>query len=79
MVGGVWDDTMRLSPLKQILWPLLAVAIVIASGIGVNYISNPFGDAIRLDTVQWTIFRLGMFRITSHFGRICSQPHGCWG
>ena len=59
MVGGVWDDTMRLSPLKQILWPLLAVAIVIASGIGVNYISNPFGDAIRLDTVQWTIFQIG--------------------
>jgi UDP-GlcNAc:undecaprenyl-phosphate GlcNAc-1-phosphate transferase len=59
MIGGSWDDAKHLSPHQQMLWPLLAVGMIIASGIGVDYISNPLGDTIRLDTVHWTLFQIG--------------------
>ncbi len=54
-LGGVLDDKKKLSAKQQIWWMVLAVAVVSASGIGVAYITNPFGGLLRLTTVQWTI------------------------
>lgn len=55
--GGALDDIFDLPPRKQIVWPALAALIVVASGIGVTYITNPFGGQIFLDeavvTVLW--------------------------
>ena len=55
--GGALDDRFDLSPVKQIIWPLLAVVIVVASGIGIDFITSPFGGVIHLDkyvvTVLW--------------------------
>ncbi|MBI4281206.1 undecaprenyl/decaprenyl-phosphate alpha-N-acetylglucosaminyl 1-phosphate transferase [Candidatus Uhrbacteria bacterium] len=61
MVGGFLDDRYRLSPAKQIIWPILAALVVIASGIGVSYITNPFGgplgtEQFRLDAYQKILF-----------------------
>jgi UDP-GlcNAc:undecaprenyl-phosphate GlcNAc-1-phosphate transferase len=56
VIGGSWDDARRLSPSRQILFPILASLVVVASGIGIQYISNPFGDAIQLDQWRWTLF-----------------------
>lgn len=56
MFGGYLDDRYHLGARQQILFPIIAAAIVIVSGISVDYISNPFGDAIRLDTIQFTVF-----------------------
>ncbi|MFA6198499.1 MAG: MraY family glycosyltransferase [Patescibacteria group bacterium] len=56
VVGGAWDDAKRLSPGRQILFPIIASLIVVASGIGIQYISNPFGNAIQLDQWRWTLF-----------------------
>lgn len=53
MIGGYLDDRYRLSALRQIVWPVLAAGVVIAAGIGVSYVQNPFGGSIRLD--QWAI------------------------
>jgi UDP-GlcNAc:undecaprenyl-phosphate GlcNAc-1-phosphate transferase len=52
--GGALDDRLNLKPKHQILFPLLAAAIVIVSGIGVAYITNPFGGQISLDSVKFT-------------------------
>lgn len=54
--GGILDDKYNLSPQKQIIWPILASFVIIASGIGINFISNPFGEAIQLDQYKIKIF-----------------------
>lgn len=57
VLGGVLDDKFDLSPRKQIIWPILASLVVITSGIGVTFITNPFGGQLYLDeyavTVLW--------------------------
>lgn len=55
--GGALDDRLNLKPSSQLVWPMLASLVIIASGIGVTYITNPFGGQIFLDryiqTVLW--------------------------
>jgi len=53
MVGGMIDDIRPQTPGRQIYWPLLAAFVAVAGGIGVNFISNPFGGVLWLDRVQW--------------------------
>ncbi|MBU1177712.1 undecaprenyl/decaprenyl-phosphate alpha-N-acetylglucosaminyl 1-phosphate transferase [Patescibacteria group bacterium] len=52
MVGGVLDDKYNLSPGKLIIWPVLASLVIITAGIGIDFISNPFGSAFRLDLIN---------------------------
>lgn len=56
MVGGILDDQFNLKPKYQIIWPILAVFIVIASGIGVTKITNPFGGVFHLDQYKFVLF-----------------------
>lgn len=53
--GGAIDDAKNISPVRQLLWPLLAVSAVIISGIGVTYVTNPFGGQIFLDRISWNV------------------------
>ena len=53
MVGGVLDDKYNLRARYQIIFPILATIVVIASGIGIKYITNPFGGFIHFD--EWKI------------------------
>jgi UDP-GlcNAc:undecaprenyl-phosphate/decaprenyl-phosphate GlcNAc-1-phosphate transferase len=48
MLGGVWDDIKNLPPKRQIIFPVVASLVVIASGIGVSKLSNPLGGVIFL-------------------------------
>jgi len=59
MIGGYLDDKYNLKPKQQIVWPILACLAVIGSGIGIDYISNPFGGIINLDTIEIKLFDLG--------------------
>ncbi|PIY96338.1 MAG: hypothetical protein COY66_04295 [Candidatus Kerfeldbacteria bacterium CG_4_10_14_0_8_um_filter_42_10] len=59
MVGGYLDDKYDLKPLQQIIWPLLASLVIIAAGIGIPYITNPFGGTLYLDTIKIELFKLG--------------------
>lgn len=56
-VGGALDDRYDLRPRTQVLWPFLAALVIVASGIGVAYVTNPLGGQINLDrhvlTVLW--------------------------
>lgn len=47
-LGGFLDDTKNLKPIKQFIFPVLAVIAVILSGMGVPHITNPFGGRIFL-------------------------------
>ena len=57
MLGGVWDDKVSLSPNRQFIFPLLASVIVVAAGIGISYITNPFSGVIDLVQWQWTVLQ----------------------
>lgn len=54
-VGGTLDDIRRLRPLAQIVWPIAAVLVIVASGIGISTVTNPFGGIIHLDPVRFTV------------------------
>jgi UDP-GlcNAc:undecaprenyl-phosphate GlcNAc-1-phosphate transferase len=56
MVGGFFDDRKHLSAKRQIIFPILSALIIVASGIGIPYITNPFGGIIDLNRFQWTLF-----------------------
>jgi len=59
IIGGILDDKFSFRPSQQFIFPVLAALVIIASGIGINYITNPLGGLIKLDTVKWQIFTLG--------------------
>jgi len=56
MIGGFLDDKYNLKPKYQIIWPILAVIIVIAGGLGVTDITNPFGGVFELDQWKFVLF-----------------------
>lgn len=58
-IGGALDDKYNLPPQKQIIAPVLAALIVVGAGVGIDYITNPFGGVWRLDGWQWELFRIG--------------------
>jgi len=45
IIGGTLDDKFNLPPHEQIIFPLAATIIVLASGLHIGYITNPFGSA----------------------------------
>ncbi len=60
MIGGFLDDRYTLKPLQQIIWPMFAVGIVIASGIVVHRVTNPFGGTIELSFLGVPFFSEGI-------------------
>lgn len=59
VIGGFLDDKYNLAPKKQLIWPVMAVITVIAAGIGIESISNPWGGQWFLDQIDIVIFNLG--------------------
>lgn len=58
MIGGYLDDRYNLKPAQQIIWPILAALVIIASGIGISYITNPLGGTLYLDSFKIELLRL---------------------
>lgn len=50
---GIWDDKKDRSPYIRLITNCLAAVAVIAGGVGIPYITNPFGGVLHLDT--WRI------------------------
>lgn len=46
VVGGALDDKYNLKPHFQIIAPIAAVLAIIASGIGIDWVSNPLGEGL---------------------------------
>lgn len=51
--GGALDDKFNLPPLTQFLWPLIAVLVVMFSGVGIEFITNPAGGVFQLN--EWSV------------------------
>lgn len=43
MLGGFLDDKFNLRPSRQIIFPILAIGSVLAGGVNIEKITNPFG------------------------------------
>lgn len=52
LVIGVWDDIKDISPKVRLLTNFFAALIVVGFGIGIAYISNPFGGVIDLSFIK---------------------------
>lgn len=58
-IGGALDDRYKLPARRQIWWVVAAVIVVTVAGIGVTFITNPFGGVIDLTVIQWKIIQWG--------------------
>jgi UDP-GlcNAc:undecaprenyl-phosphate GlcNAc-1-phosphate transferase len=56
---GLYDDYFDSSPYVRFISNILISTMVVLFGLGIPYISNPFGEVIRLDRLVWTINFLG--------------------
>ncbi len=59
MIGGWRDDRCPRNPREQLLWPILAALVIVGSGIGITSVTNPLGEAFRLDQWSTTLFSIG--------------------
>lgn len=59
VIVGLIDDYADVSPYLRFAGNIIISAIVIGFGLGIPYISNPFGGIIRLDSLQIPIKILG--------------------
>jgi UDP-GlcNAc:undecaprenyl-phosphate GlcNAc-1-phosphate transferase len=59
MIGGYFDDKYKLGPKIQIIFPFLAILAVIAGGVEMAKITNPFGGFFSLDSWRIPVFRFG--------------------
>lgn len=63
MIVGIYDDLRDLSPGKQLFWQFIAAGIIVASGIGINFIRSPWG-ILPLDQWTWHLFTLSGYSYT---------------
>jgi len=56
---GIWDDLADISPKTRLLTNIIASLFIVASGIGIAYISNPFGGIINLSFLKYNFTFLG--------------------
>jgi len=63
MIIGVWDDRFDLNPYLRLIACFFAAGLVIASGIGITFITNPFNGIINLRPAIAILF--GLFWIVS--------------
>jgi UDP-GlcNAc:undecaprenyl-phosphate GlcNAc-1-phosphate transferase len=63
LIIGVIDDVKGLNPYVRLGINFLVAIIVISSGIGISYISNPFGGVIDLSWPRWAIDWFGHHEI----------------
>lgn len=56
---GIFDDKYDLNPYLRLFLGFLAASVPIAAGIGIAFISNPFGGTISLSHPQINFFFLG--------------------
>lgn len=59
---GLLDDYYDLSPLLRFFLNFVTALIVVSAGLGIPYISNPFGGVIHLDTIVWNFTFFGVHK-----------------
>ncbi|MAG29213.1 hypothetical protein CL632_03690 [bacterium] len=65
VIGGIIDDKFNLSARYQFIAPIIAILIIIGSGMGMEFVSNPIGPGLlHLDKLQWDLFNISGRTIT---------------
>ncbi len=59
MIGGILDDKKNLHPAQQIIFPIIATSLVIASGIRVTFVTNPLGGILAFPLWFGTVMAFG--------------------
>lgn len=59
LLGGFIDDKYSLRPRYQMIFPILAALVSIASGIGLESVTNPTGGMLSLNQIQFSIDGIG--------------------
>ncbi len=66
MIVGVWDDVGNIHPYLRLVAGVIAALIVVGSGIGIAYVTNPFGSGvIHLDQPRFNF-------------EIAGETHSLW-
>ena len=63
LLVGLLDDKYDLSPYTRFFANILIAAVVVSFGLGIPYVSNPFGGVIRLDLWRWSFDIFGTHNI----------------
>ncbi len=63
IIIGLLDDIFDLSPYQRFFYNILLSILVVSFGLGIPYISNPFGGVIRLDQNILTINFFGVRKL----------------
>lgn len=58
-IVGFIDDRIDLNPYLRLILGFVAACFVVAGGIGIAFITNPFGGIIHLDWPRFSFFLLG--------------------
>lgn len=61
---GALDDIFQLKPFVKLIGQIIAALIIVISGIGISFITNPFGGLVYLDMLKIPLSILGT---TYHF------------
>ncbi len=56
VIGGVLDDKYNLKPWQQFIFPVIAAFSVVAGGVGIEKVTNPFGGLFFLDQLKFPVF-----------------------
>jgi len=59
VMGGSLDDRKGLRAIQQMFFPVLAILVVVLFGVGVDYITSPFGGVLILDSIKIQILQFG--------------------
>jgi UDP-GlcNAc:undecaprenyl-phosphate GlcNAc-1-phosphate transferase len=62
LIIGILDDVLDLNPYLRLGGGFLAAACVVSAGIGIPFITNPFGGIIKLNQPQIPIYLFGKWR-----------------
>lgn len=64
LIVGLLDDYLEnLSPFPRLAMHFISALIVVASGVGITFISNPLGGILHLDQIVWQLNFLGQHNI----------------
>lgn len=77
---GVLDDIFNISPYIRLVLGFVAAGLVVYSGIGIDFVSNPFGEGvIHLDTLSYEVELLGQNRVFSLWADLGAMLWIVWG
>lgn len=63
VIVGTLDDKYDISRYVRLLTNFICAIIVVSSGIGIAYITNPFGGIIHLDAIRWSFSFFGLHSV----------------